>query len=101
MTGDVVVDKINTNINKVRLKKLDTEGALLYETFETESKTAISPKKQKDSATKRNVFSIKQKTQDEIIEEMINKDFSVPPCLYQLENYKNYRNKLGLAAVRH
>ena len=45
-------------------------------------------------------YAPRNKNNDDIIEDMINKDHTVKPSLYQLENFKNYRKTIGLARIR-
>ena len=45
-------------------------------------------------------YAPRNKNNDDIIEDMIKKDHIVKPSLYQLENFKNYRKKIGLAKIR-
>ena len=45
-------------------------------------------------------YAPRNKNNDDIIEDMIKKDHTVKPSLYQLENFKNYRKTIGLARIR-
>ena len=46
------------------------------------------------------MYGPRRKTHEDLVDEMLLNDFKVPPVLYQLENYKSYRNVVGLAAIR-